>query len=361
MNPCAIEICFWTMCVLLFLPACAGTGKPPFKIQTRTLNHAPDGNPDSRLDVGIGERIELKAIPETIGYVEWIVEGGSLTNRFGNPTVLIAGGDAGKLSISAKVHDEPHAASPHSKKNASTEKWRLLEAQLQELEKLADKPSAFESHCDTINNGTLLYEGLAEAQGESLKRFGRLLNDISDLSRRAPGSNSWARIQSKILEASAMRLGVCLDSTADKSRLEKDFWALLHTCASTLECQHQQFEKARRNAKTHVQIEKPPADPLNYERSGYMVFPKGPIAVASAFSSILPDVRYLLYVQVLNALPKTTQEQKRMILIKHGFSKAESALLLNDLECRFDPWPFMVKAAAGAALRNPRATRSQRS
>ena len=92
-----------------------------------------------------------------------------------------------------------------------------------------------------------------------------------------------------------------------------------------------------------------------------MVFPKGPIAVASAFSSILPDVRYLLYVQVLNALPKTTQEQKRMILIKHGFSKAESALLLNDLECRFDPWPFMVKAAAGAALRNPRATRSQRS
>jgi hypothetical protein len=309
--------------------------QPKWEIKTRTLEHAPDGSPDSRENVGIGEWVELRVVPETIANVEWIIKGGSiLSNRFGNPSILIMGGDAGKLSMSVKVHDAPHTASPAFKKHPPQNKWRRLESELQVLETLADKPSAFEAQCNMIDFDAHLYEGLAEARSQSTRRLTRLLNDISALSRRAPGANSWIRIQTSVLESASLRLGVCLDSNADKSKLEKDFWDLLHACTITLECQYKQFKQARSNASNPVENKKPPVVRGDYERSEYIGL-KGPRAVASAFSGSLPKLRYLLYVQVLNALPGATSEQQRKALIQHGFSKKEADLLLSDLDCHF--------------------------
>lgn len=323
------------MSALLILPSCAQTAKPRFEIKTRTLGHAPDGSPDSRRDVGIGERVEIKVVPETIGYVEWVIQGDAVeSNRFGNPAIVFMGGSPGAVSFSVCVHDAPRAAPPSFKKIPAMEKWRRLEAQLMEIEKLAGQPSAFESHCDKICADVLLHEGLEAAARESLARFSLLLEEISDLSRRAPGSSSWAEIQSQLLEASALRLGACLDSTAEKSALEDDFWKLLHACTVTLDCQYKQFEVARRNARKRIKNDSPPAVLVGTDGNG-VVLPKGPAAVASAFGNSLPDLRYLLYVQVLNALPGTTRGQQKEALGGHGFSKDEAELLLNPLECFF--------------------------
>ncbi|MBN8417277.1 MAG: hypothetical protein J0L73_00020 [Verrucomicrobia bacterium] len=325
----------WMLLVLCVQPVSNGKDEPEWKIVTRTLEHAPDGSPDSRTNFGIGEWVELKVEPQTISNVEWIIGGDCIvSNRFGNPSLLICGGGAGSLSLSAKVHDEPQAATSQPPKKQSKKKWLQLDTELQGLEKIADQPSAFSAQCSVIDDEGHLYEGLQEFQGEEVSRYIRLLNDLSRLSYRATGTSSWVAIQSSVLESSAMRVGLYLDSTADKNKLGKDFWDLLRTCTTTLNCQYKQFEEARRNANKRVENDKPPAVTLGLGGNG-LVAPTGPAAVAGAFARGLPKLRFLLYVQVLNALPGTTRGQQKEALGRHGFSKDEADLLLNPLECSF--------------------------
>lgn len=141
---------FSMMCVTGAVLADDKKNEPQWEIVTRTLAHAPDGSPDSRKQLGIGEWVELRVVPETISNVEWIIKGSAMvSNRFGNPTILMSGytrsgsGFAeGKISIEAIVHDEPQAALPASKKTrkdqgAAQSKRESQRAELASLSVLA--------------------------------------------------------------------------------------------------------------------------------------------------------------------------------------------------------------------------------
>jgi hypothetical protein len=325
MKQYAVLMCLWAMSVPLVSQEPGKKAEPDFEIKTRTLGHAGDGSPDSRDTVGIGEWVELSTVPETISNVEWVIKGDSrVTNRFGNPTILIVG-DGGEVTIAATVHDTPQSAKQPPPDVELQHKWQELEEKLDVLAKLADKPAAFEAKCEKLAFSPVMYSGLAGLQYENCDRIVLVLSNTNATAHAVPISYGWVRIQTKILEAAALRLGTILDSTADKNRLRDDFWQLLHACVISLECQNKQFEDAggEANAEALGGNGKEFYGALEYARK----------VGANAFSVVLPDLRYLMYVQVLNALPKTTLEQKKTVLIKHGFSEKEAKFLLEDADC----------------------------
>lgn len=320
---------FWLLLVFFAQTTSDGKDAPKWEIKTRTLAHAPDGSPDSRSTFGIGEWVELKIVPETIAHVEWIIKGGSMvTNHFGNPSILIVGYDGGKFSVSAKVHDTPQSRQSPAPDLDDKHKWLELDGKLEALTKEAGQPGAFEARCQKLIPISTLYQGLAGMEGEEVDRIVRLLRDMNALSRKVSVSCCWARTQTKILETACLRLGRCLDGAADKSELGGDFWLLLQVCVGTWECQNKQFEDAGGEAN---------AEALSGSAGEFLGdFEYGRKVGATVFSTNLPHLHYLLYVQVLNALPAMGLEQRKKALIKHGLSEDQADFLLRDMDCYFE-------------------------
>lgn len=314
----------WMLFVFCVQSLMHGKDEPKWEIETRTLAHAPDGSPDSRSTFGIGEWVEIKIVPETIANVEWMIKGGSMvTNRFGNPSILIVGYDGGEFSLEANVYEEPHADVADSKDAAAKSKWLGLVTALQTLEKVAAKPAEFESHCEAVQKTLYPLYDQSSIQALEMGAFIRLLGEMDRLSPGFPDAYSWARLRGAAAEASALRLGVCLDSTADKSKLEPAFWDLLRACVTNLENLNKQFEAAGGEANSTARIFSGPPPFAGYNPM------LGKNAVANALSNRLSTLPFLLYVQVRNALPGASANKIKEVLLERGFTQEEIARLLK--------------------------------
>jgi hypothetical protein len=302
------------MCVMGAVTAAEKKIQPKWEIKTRTLLHA-EGYPDSRDTWGLGEWVELKVVPATISNVEWVVEGDVIvSNRFGNPSILVVQG-GGKTSLSAIVHDEPQAASQAPPASPPQDKWQRLAAELPVLEKMADKPTDFEAYCTKVHNGLYPMLERSSIEAADMAFFIRLLQETDRLSLVFPDSFYWSRIRGVVADAAGMRLAVCLDGTADKSKLGTIFWDLFRACVTNMESLKRRFEDA------------------GGEANSTFVGNDGPVggkkAVANALSSPLSTLPFLLYVQLRNALPHASGSELKAALQEHGFSKGEITILLN--------------------------------
>jgi hypothetical protein len=320
----ALLVSLWLLLVFCVQQVSYGKDAPKWEIKTRTLAHA-EGYPDSRKTFGGGEWVELKLVPETITNVEWVIEGDSVvTNRFGNPTILLVGFAGKPFSFSALVHENPQAQAPESKNSGAINKWRALGDELPKLEKVAYKPEDFETRCAAAHQ--TLYPMAERTSIESLdmESFIKLLSEMDRLSLVFPETSSWARLRGVAANAAAFRLGVCLDSTADKSQLPPDFWKLLRACVSNLESLEQQFEAAGGEANSSIRVyngNRPPFEGYNPRLSKN--------ALASNLSHFLTDLPFLLYVQIRNALPGASAKKLKEVLLEHGFTQEEIARLLK--------------------------------
>lgn len=323
----------WMLLMLFVQPVSHGKDEPKWEIETRTLAHAPDGSPDSRKQFGIGEWVELKVVPETVANVEWVIKGSAMvSNRFGNPTILMVGYtrsagalDAGQVSIEATVHDQPQAAVPAPKKSgkdqrAAESRRESQRAELVTLSALADKQNEFDSVCAKIYEEIFLFEPLDETQPSDMAYYIKTLPELDNLSLKVLGSYQWAGIQRSFAENAALRLAVCLDGTADKSHLSEDFWKLLHASIVHLQSLYKQFEAAggEANSMGHLGIS--------------VITPEArKNQTANALRSGLRNTRALLYVQVINAFPGVPLEKRKKALIDRGFTNGEASFLLEML------------------------------
>ncbi len=139
--------------LLVFCVQLASNGKdePKWEIKTRTLAHAPDGSPDTRWDWGFGEWVELTVVPDSAKSVEWEIKGQArVSNRFGNPTLLMVGYGKGEgpISIGAFVNEPWHPAPPvpevpADKKAEAETRRKNQRAELASLSTLPGKPEKF--------------------------------------------------------------------------------------------------------------------------------------------------------------------------------------------------------------------------
>lgn len=314
----------WMLLVFCVQPVSYGKDEPKWEIKTRTLAHA-EGYPDSRSTFGIGEWVELKVVPETIANVEWIIEGdGVVTNRFGNPAILIVGSDGGKFSLGAVVHEDPQAQAPESKNSGASNKWRALWDDLPSLEKMVDKPKDFETRCAAVHQTLYPMAERTSIEALDMASFTKLLGEMDRLSLVFPETASWARLRGVAANAAAFRLGICLDSTADKSQLPSDFWKLLRACVSNLESLEKQFEAAGGEANSSIKVEngnRPPYEGYNPRL--------GKNAVANSLSHFVAHLPFLLYIQIRNALPGASAKRMKEVLLEHAFTQEEIARLLK--------------------------------
>jgi hypothetical protein len=302
------------MCVMGAATAADKKVQPKWEIKTRTLLHA-EGYPDSRKTWGLGEWVELKVVPATISNVEWVVEGDAIvSNRFGNPSILVVQG-GGKSSLSAIVHDEPQAASQAPPTSPPQDKWQRLAAELPVLEKMADKPADFEAYCTKVHQSLYPKLELSSIQAADMAFFIRLLQGTDRLSLISPGSFYWAEIRGVVADAAGMRLAVCLDNTADKTKLGGEFWDLLRACVANMESLKKQLTSAVAEFNGIT-------DPLEKEKNGRN-------AAATTLRNHLSTLPFLLYVQLRNALPHASGSELKAALQEHGFSKGEITILLN--------------------------------
>lgn len=304
---------------LLRLPAAARGVEQEWEIETRTLAHAPDGSPDSRTNFGIGEWVELKVVPETTTNVEWIIKGNALvTNRFGNPTLLLVGWgkDDAEIQMSATVHDKPAAATAPKPADPSEDLARQLSAGLTKLRLFSNDPGKFDAACEELQKAMspkwVNFEVIGAAGMEGFTNF---LTDSDLWSPRFPDSRPWAVVRRTTAEAAGFRLAACLDVTADKSEIPAQFWTLLHACIANLQSLTEQFEDAGG--------EKASEEVFNF-RGANQNSPEGRrAAVANALRSCLPDLRELLLVQIKIALPGVPIGKLSPRLREMGFNDQE--------------------------------------
>lgn len=319
--------------VLCVQPVSQGKDEPEWEIETRTLAHAPDGSPDSRKQFGIGEWVELKVVPETVANVEWIIKGTAMvSNRFGNPTILMVGHtrsaaalDAGKVSIEATVHDQAQAVVPAPKKtgkdqSAAESRRESQRAELATLSAMVDKQDEFDSACTKIYEEIFLFEPLDETQPSDMPYYIKTLPELDRLSLKVQGSYAWSGIQRAFAENAPLRLAACLDRTADKSRLSEDFWKLLHACVANWQSLCNQYEAAggKGNSMGHLGVRVMTPEVRKNQ-------------TANALHSALPRIRALLFVQVINAFPGVPAGKLKQALMDHGFSGAEACFLAEML------------------------------
>ncbi len=314
--------------VLCAQPVLTGEEAPKWRIETRTLAHAPDGSPDIRMDWGPGEWVELTVVPESAKSVEWEIKGAArVSNRFGNPTLLMVGYGKGEgpVSIRAFINEPRHPAPPVPKMAADQKaeaetKRKNQRAELESLSSLADKPGVFDALCSKIyTEEFLLFEDLAETQPSDLPYYIKTLPELDRLALKAPGSSMWAGIQRSFAEATALRLAACLDRTEDQSRLDKNFWDLLHALVANLQSLQRQYDAAGGEANSMARFGGPEGMTPETRKNG----------VANALRSFLPRQRYLLFVQVLNVFPGAPVEKVKEGLLKQGFTEAEADFLLD--------------------------------
>lgn len=318
----------WMLLVFCVQPVSNGKDEPKWKIETRTLAHAPDGSPDSRKQFGIGEWVELRVVPETIANVEWVIKGSAMvSNRFGNPTILMVGygKNEGPISIEATVHDQPQAAVHALKKSgkdqsAAESRRESQRAELANLSALAGKQDEFDAVCAKIYEEIFLFEPLDETQPSDMAYYIKTLPELDRLSLKVLGSYQWAGIQRSFAEAAALRLAACLDRTADISQLNEDFWKLLHASVANLQSLYKQFEAAGGEANSIARIG------IGYDKYTPEVRKN---RTANALRSGLRNTHALLYVQVINAFPGVTAEKLKKALLDHGFTDAEVSIFLD--------------------------------
>lgn len=324
---------WWLLLVLCAQPVSHGEEAPKWEIKTRTLAHAPDGSPDTRSDWGIGEWVELKVVPESAKSVEWEIKGSArVSNRFGNPTLLMVGygkGD-GPISIGAYVNEPRHPARPvpevpADKKAEAAAKRKNQRVTLESLSSLTDKPQEFDAACSKIyEEEFLLFEDLDETQPSDLSYYTKTLPELDRLAVKAPGSSMWAGIQRSFAEAAALRLAAYLDRSEDKSQLDQKFWDLLHALVTNMQSLHRQYEAAGGKANSMARIGGMGGMTPEARRNG----------VANALHSGLPRMRYLLFLQVRNAFPGVPVEKVKEGLLKQSFTQAEADFLLDALVTR---------------------------
>lgn len=318
----------WMLLVLCVQPVSHGKDAPEWEIKTRTLSPAPDGSPDSRTVFGIGEWVELKVVPETFSNVEWVISGAAMvSNRFGNPTILMVGSgkNSGPISIEATFHDQPQAVTLVLKKSgedkaASENRRQSQRSEIEALTTLADKPEEFDALCAKIYEEIFLFEDLEETQPSDLTYYINTLPKLDRLSLKAPSSYEWAGIQRSCAEAAALRLAACLDRTADKGQLGEDFWNLLHASVANLQSLLRQYEAAGGKANSMGKMG------IGYDRYTPEMRKN---RTANALHSRIPHIRSLLYVQVINAFPGVPSEKLTKALYEHGFTDGEASFLLD--------------------------------
>jgi|GEM_PF-4703612 len=239
----------WVLLVFCVQQVSYGKDAPKWEIKTRTLAHAPDGSPDTRWDWGLGEWVDLSVVPDSASHVEWDIKGKAMvSNRFGNPTLLLVGYGKGEgpISIGAFVNEPRHAPvpmMPWDNKAEAEAKRKNQRSELAALSALSNDPEKFDALCGKIFDGEfLLFEDQDETQSSDLPYYIKTLPELDQLAVKAPGSSMWAGIQRSFAEAAALRLAACLDRTEDKRRLEKDFWDLFHALVANLQSLSRQYE-----------------------------------------------------------------------------------------------------------------------
>ncbi|MDI1311729.1 hypothetical protein [Prosthecobacter sp.] len=260
--------------------------------------------------------MELKVVPETPDYVEWVTEGDvAVTNRFGNPSILMVGSDGGAISLSVTVHDAPQANKPAPKSPEAGNKWRRLAAELPALEIMADKRGDFDACCATLFKGLYPINERSAIEAEDMAFFIQLLKETDRMALVLPSSMWWSKIRGTVAEAAGQRLAVCLDSTADKSKLQGEFWTLLRACVTNVESLKTQLQNAIAEFESII-------DPQEKNQNGRN-------AAATALDNHLSTLPFLLYVQIRNALPDAPVGELKNALREHGFSKDEIVLLMG--------------------------------
>ncbi len=302
-------------------PVLNGEEAPKWRIETRTLAHAPDGSPDTRWDWGFGEWVELTVVPDSAKSVEWEIKGQArVSNRFGNPTLLMVGFGKGEgaISIGAYVNEPRHPAPPvpevpADKKAEAETRRKNQRAELASLSTLVGKPEEFSAVYGRIYEEIFLFEELDETQPSDLPYYIKTLLELDRLEVKSP------QIQRAFAEAAALRLAACLDRAEDKRRLEKDFWDLFHALVANLQSLYRQYEDAGGAANSMASFGE--IGPMTVERQNR--------AIANALHSFLPWQRYLLFVQALNAFPGVPMEKVKEGMQKQGFTEAEADFLLD--------------------------------
>ena len=377
MNKRYLFVSFLAAFAVFLIDDAKGGTEPKYQIKSRTLAHAPDGSPDSRKDFGIGEWVEFKIVPASTSVVEWFVEGdGALSNRFGNLTILFVGyGENDRpLKVSISVRDKPrltspiyrsiapsgvqregegeaeaalprcrHAPSLRNCQQPSTmiphlpsavkavnpkpkqdpkNKWIGLVSDLETLELLADIPHDFDSECARIRKRLYPFLDHATTRPVDMPLFTRLLGKMDKLSPKVPGSFDWAEIRGAAAEAAGLRLAEYLDDTLDKTNLSADFWKLLHSCADNLASLRKQFQDA--GGEHNGELFGNAVDRQSTEGRRK--------AVANALAPELSSIRFLLYVQIRNALSSVPEDRLKTALQEHGFGDDEIVVLFENLK-----------------------------